>query len=82
LAALLLGLINDPAAGAAMARALEAWDAPHAAELIADRMLALVEAASHGRWQLAADRNGSGLSILTSKLRDDSSRLKPSQQPA
>jgi UDP-N-acetylglucosamine--N-acetylmuramyl-(pentapeptide) pyrophosphoryl-undecaprenol N-acetylglucosamine transferase len=82
LAALLLGVINDPAAGTAMARALEAWDAPHAAELIADRMLALVEVTSHGRWKLAANRTGPGLSILSSTLRDDSSRFKPSQQPA
>ncbi len=43
-------LVTDAPLRASMSAALERWDAPHAAELIADRILATVEAMSSGRW--------------------------------
>jgi UDP-N-acetylglucosamine--N-acetylmuramyl-(pentapeptide) pyrophosphoryl-undecaprenol N-acetylglucosamine transferase len=58
LASLVLNMLDDPSAHTRMGKALEAWDAPHAAELIADRMLALVEATSRGRWKRSAGFGG------------------------
>jgi len=37
-----------------MTAALARWEAPHAAELIAERILALVEARHPGRWKIGA----------------------------
>jgi len=82
LATLVLSLLNDSPARATMAKALEAWDAPHAAEVIADRMLALVEATSQGRWKRTPGAIGLVQADSSSKARDDSSRLRTSQQPA
>jgi len=82
LATLVLRLLNDVSARASMAKALEAWDAPHAAELIADRMLALVEATSQGRWKRASGAIGLVRADSSSEVRNDSSRLSTGQQLA
>lgn len=47
-------LINDASLRAVMIAALERWDAPRAAETIAERIVATVEALSRGRWTLSA----------------------------
>ena len=51
LASLVLRLLNDKASHAAMARALERWHRADAAEVIAERMIALMEAMHGGRWR-------------------------------
>ena len=51
LASLVQRLVADAALRASMAAALERWDAPHAAGLIAERIVAAVEALSHGAWR-------------------------------
>jgi UDP-N-acetylglucosamine--N-acetylmuramyl-(pentapeptide) pyrophosphoryl-undecaprenol N-acetylglucosamine transferase len=48
-------LITDAALRASMAAALERWDTPHAAGLIAERIVATVEALSHGAWRRPSD---------------------------
>jgi len=55
-------LVLNEAERAAMGRALERWDAPHAAEFIADRILATVEALSpeHGHGRAAGTKNSGG----------------------
>lgn len=75
-------LLDDNSALASMTKALETWDAPHAAELIADRMLALVEATSHGRWKPSAGFGGSSFRETRSEHSNGSSRFQPGQQPA
>jgi UDP-N-acetylglucosamine--N-acetylmuramyl-(pentapeptide) pyrophosphoryl-undecaprenol N-acetylglucosamine transferase len=82
LAPLVLSLLDDTPSHTAMAKALEQWHAPHAAELIADRMLALVEATSHGRWKFSAAGRGSAFPNGHSEIKDGSSQLRPGQQPA
>ena len=47
-------LVEDDAAQAAMREALQRWEAPHAAEQIAERILATVEALSRGAWKQAS----------------------------
>ena len=51
LASLVQRLVSDAALRTSMAAALERWDAPHAAGLIAERIVATVEALSHGAWR-------------------------------
>ena len=51
LASLVQRLITDTALRASMAAALEGWDVPHAAGLIAERIVATVEALSRGAWR-------------------------------
>lgn len=75
-------LLDDDSARANMAKALDKWDAPHAAELIADRMLALVEATSHGRWKRPVGFGGSSFRETRSEHSNGSSRFQPGQQPA
>lgn len=47
-------LVSNVEARASLMRALEQWDAPHAAELIAERIVTTVEALSRGRWKCPA----------------------------
>jgi UDP-N-acetylglucosamine--N-acetylmuramyl-(pentapeptide) pyrophosphoryl-undecaprenol N-acetylglucosamine transferase len=82
LASLVLGVLEDPSARSIMVHALSVWDAPHAAELIASRVLALVEATHGGQWKGTTPLGQSAIKDLESGTRDDSSRLKTSQQPA
>jgi UDP-N-acetylglucosamine--N-acetylmuramyl-(pentapeptide) pyrophosphoryl-undecaprenol N-acetylglucosamine transferase len=82
LASHVLSLINDKAAHTAMAKALERWDAPHAAELIAERMLAMLEAISPGRWQTAAPPGQSTFDIRHSSFSHAQSDLKSSHHLA
>jgi len=51
LASLVHRLVTDAALRTSMAAALQRWDAPHAAGLIAERIVATVEALSHGAWR-------------------------------
>jgi UDP-N-acetylglucosamine--N-acetylmuramyl-(pentapeptide) pyrophosphoryl-undecaprenol N-acetylglucosamine transferase len=53
LAGMLGPLLSNAATRGAMAKALERWDAPHAAEMIADRVLAALQGTSPGRWSIA-----------------------------
>jgi UDP-N-acetylglucosamine--N-acetylmuramyl-(pentapeptide) pyrophosphoryl-undecaprenol N-acetylglucosamine transferase len=54
LATQLLSVLNDKALRDRMAAALGRWDAPRAAELIAERVLALLQTVQPGSWQLTA----------------------------
>ena len=82
LASLILSLVQHPDAHAAMAQALERWHQAHAAELIAERILALLEA-RHGRhWKRSAIPTGSASPKLPSTTQDGSSHFKPSRHPA
>jgi UDP-N-acetylglucosamine--N-acetylmuramyl-(pentapeptide) pyrophosphoryl-undecaprenol N-acetylglucosamine transferase len=51
LVSLVRRLVADAALRASMAAALERWDVPHAAGLIAERIVATVEALSRGAWR-------------------------------
>jgi UDP-N-acetylglucosamine--N-acetylmuramyl-(pentapeptide) pyrophosphoryl-undecaprenol N-acetylglucosamine transferase len=51
LASLVQRLITDATLRASMAAALERWDVPHAAGLVAERIVAMVEALSRGAWR-------------------------------
>jgi UDP-N-acetylglucosamine--N-acetylmuramyl-(pentapeptide) pyrophosphoryl-undecaprenol N-acetylglucosamine transferase len=82
LASLILDLINNPAAHAAMATALERWHAPHAAELIAERMLALVEVSYRGKWKRISGKGGSAIHRTETPSSDASARFNPGQQTA
>lgn len=79
LAALILELVRNSSAQASMVGALETWDAPRAAEIIADRVLALAELTSHGRWKRVADDRRSARGVWHSELRDGSPQLNPSR---
>jgi UDP-N-acetylglucosamine--N-acetylmuramyl-(pentapeptide) pyrophosphoryl-undecaprenol N-acetylglucosamine transferase len=78
LASQVLSLIKDQAAHAAMMKALEHWDAPHAAELIAERMLAMVEAINPGRWRVAV-AGGQSAPDIHHSFSDAQSDLRPSR---
>jgi len=54
LATQLLSVLNDKALRDRMAAALGRWDAPRAAELIAERVLALLQTVQPGSWQLTS----------------------------
>ena len=51
LTSLVQRLVTDVLLRASMAVALERWDVPHAAGLVAERIVATVEALSHGAWR-------------------------------
>jgi UDP-N-acetylglucosamine--N-acetylmuramyl-(pentapeptide) pyrophosphoryl-undecaprenol N-acetylglucosamine transferase len=61
LASLVLRLLTDKPAHAAMAKALEHWHHANAAELIAERMIALMEAMHGGHWKRENATNRSGV---------------------
>ncbi len=64
LAAQLLGLLTNAAAYDVMKTALESWHRADAAEAIAERMLALMEASYGGRWKRTEKPNESGFRVL------------------
>jgi len=64
LASLVLRLLADKPAHAAMSKALEHWHHANAAELIAERMIALVEAMHGGRWSRTGKSSESGVRVL------------------
>ena len=64
LAAQLLGLLTNAAAHDVMKTALESWHRADAAEAIAERMLALMEASYGGRWKRTEKPNESGFRVL------------------
>jgi len=55
LTSLVRRLVTDAALRASMVAALERWDTPHAAGLIAERIVATVEALSRGAWRRPSD---------------------------
>lgn len=64
LAAKLIPLLTDATARAAMQTALEAWHHANAAEIIAEKMIALMEASYGGRWRRTEKPNESGFRVL------------------
>lgn len=64
LAGRILSLVANHAAHAEMSRALERWYHANAAELIAERMIALMEAMHGRRWKRAASPNDAGFRVL------------------
>ncbi len=64
LAERILSLVTNLAAHDQMSRALERWHQANAAELIAERMIALMEAMHGGRWKRTESPNGSGFRVL------------------
>ncbi len=58
LTSLVRRLVADSTLRASMAFALQRWDAPHAAGLIAERIVTTVEALSRGAWQRPAATHG------------------------
>ena len=64
----ILKLVTDSAARAAASEALARWHTPHAAELIAERILALVQARSPGRWE---GRDDASVAQTALRLRDN-----------
>ena len=59
LAALILKLIRDTSAHAAMAAELVRWHSPHAAEMIAEKILLLMNAMNSGRWKNVVEQGKS-----------------------
>jgi UDP-N-acetylglucosamine--N-acetylmuramyl-(pentapeptide) pyrophosphoryl-undecaprenol N-acetylglucosamine transferase len=82
LASLVTRLLLAQDAHAKMAKALEQWHSPHAAALIAERMLATVEAMNPGRRKRAAASASSPLRILHSTLGNGPSEHSAGKQPA
>ena len=66
----ILSLIGNKSAHAEMCRALERWHHANAAELIAERMIALMEAMHGGRWKRAEAPNESGFRVLQLAVRN------------
>lgn len=64
LAAKLIPLLTDSAARTAMQTALESWHHADAAEVIAEKMIALMEASYGGRWRRTEQPNESGFRVL------------------
>lgn len=64
LAASVVRLVRDPSAHRAMAGELVRWHAPHATEMIAEKMLLLMNALDHGQWPQAPK-----LSAATKEMR-------------
>jgi UDP-N-acetylglucosamine--N-acetylmuramyl-(pentapeptide) pyrophosphoryl-undecaprenol N-acetylglucosamine transferase len=64
LAAKLIPLVTDATARATMQTALEAWHHADAAEVIAEKMIALMEASYGGRWRRTEKPNESGFRVL------------------
>ncbi len=62
LASLILSLVQQPGVHAAMAQALERWHQAHAAQLIAERILARLEARRGTNWKRPALAAGSAAS--------------------
>jgi UDP-N-acetylglucosamine--N-acetylmuramyl-(pentapeptide) pyrophosphoryl-undecaprenol N-acetylglucosamine transferase len=57
LAALILKLLQDPAAHAAMGEELVRWHSPHAAEQIVDKIVSLLRARGHWRWDIEGNHS-------------------------
>jgi len=64
LASRLLSLLTDKSAHATMTKALEHWHHADAAEMIAERMIALMEATHGGRWKSTLKSNPTSASLL------------------
>lgn len=64
LASLVLRLLMDKPAHVAMAKALDQWHHANAAELIAERMIARMEAMHGGRWKRTEVPKSSGSRVL------------------
>ena len=64
LAAQLIGMLTNAAAYDVMKTVLESWHRADAAEAIAERMLALMEASYGGRWKRTEKPNESGFRVL------------------
>jgi len=64
LAERIVSVVTNQTAHAEISRALERWHYANAAELIAERMIALMEAMHGGRWKRAASPNESGFRVL------------------
>jgi UDP-N-acetylglucosamine--N-acetylmuramyl-(pentapeptide) pyrophosphoryl-undecaprenol N-acetylglucosamine transferase len=83
LASMLLPVLKDKALRERMASALQRWDAPRAAELIADRVLALLQSVHPGSWAITP-----GPSELQPQRTDAESEFhvephfQPGRQPA
>jgi UDP-N-acetylglucosamine--N-acetylmuramyl-(pentapeptide) pyrophosphoryl-undecaprenol N-acetylglucosamine transferase len=63
-ASLVLRLLNDLPSRTAMTKALERWHRADAAEVIAERMIALMEAMHGGRWKRMEKPNDSSFHVL------------------
>ena len=70
LAERILSLVANQSAHAEMSRALERWHHANAAELIAERMIALMEAMHGKRWKRAEVPNESGFRVLQLAVRN------------
>ena len=81
LASLILRLLTDQPSHAAMAKALEPWHHANAAELIAERMIALVEAMHGGRWKREHATNRPKATHLSHHAGDEGGSSK-SQAPS
>ena len=64
LAAMVIPLLTDTTARAAMQTALESWHRADAAEIIAEKIIALMEASYGGRWRRTEKPNESGFRVL------------------
>jgi UDP-N-acetylglucosamine--N-acetylmuramyl-(pentapeptide) pyrophosphoryl-undecaprenol N-acetylglucosamine transferase len=64
LAALVLDLLRDEARRIAMSEAAGRLHSPHAAEMIAEKMLELMKAISHGHWSMGGETNEGRASIM------------------
>jgi hypothetical protein len=82
LASLILRLVTDKAAHEKMSQALEPWHQADAAELIAERMLALMGAMRPNCSKPLAAAVESTSRIPQSAFQDDSSNVRSSQQTA
>jgi UDP-N-acetylglucosamine--N-acetylmuramyl-(pentapeptide) pyrophosphoryl-undecaprenol N-acetylglucosamine transferase len=82
LAALILRLVADRAAHEKMSQALQPWHQAGAAELIAERMLALMGAMHPSGSQPFASAAASTSRLAQSAFQDDSSNLRANQQTA